>query len=223
MKMAIGLKGHKEGMTRVFNAEGDSIPVTVIVVAPNKVTQIKSIATDGYDAIQVTSGERNPNKVNKAAAGHFAKAGVQPGNGLVEFRLSCAQAGEAYHLGQLFNVDMFTVGQKVDVTGITLGKGFQGCIKRHHFSSQRQSHGNSVSHRAPGSIGQNQTPGRVFKGKKMSGHMGVDQVTIQNLEVVMVDAEKGLLLVKGSVPGYKGRELIVRPAVKDFQLQSAVN
>jgi len=212
--MATGLKGHKEGMTRIFNDEGDSIPVTVIVVEPNKVTQIKSIAIDGYNAIQVTSGERNLNKVNKPEAGHFAKAAVQPGNGLVEFRLENNQSPEQYQLGQQLNVEMFAIGDKVDVTGVTLGKGFAGCIKRHHFSSQRQSHGNSVSHRAPGSIGQNQTPGRVFKGKKMSGHMGNDRVTIQNLEVIRVDVERGLLLVKGSVPGYKGRELIVRPAVK---------
>lgn len=221
--MAIGLKGHKEGMTRIFNDEGDSIPVTVIVVKPNKVTQIKSISTDGYNAIQVTSGERSPNKISKAEAGHFAKAAVQPGNGLLEFRLEDNQSSEQFHLGQELNVDMFAVGDMVDVTGITLGKGFAGCIKRHHFSSQRQSHGNSVSHRAPGSIGQNQTPGRVFKGKKMAGRMGNDRVTIQNLKVIRVDTDLGLILVRGSVPGYKGRELIVRPAVKYAQSKSAVN
>jgi large subunit ribosomal protein L3 len=221
--MAIGLKGHKEGMTRIFNEEGDSIPVTVIVVKPNKVTQVKSTDTDGYNAIQVTSGERNPNKINKAEAGHFAKAAIQPGNGLLEFRLENNQTSEQFHVGQEFNVDMFNVGDMVDVTGITLGKGFAGCIKRHNFSSQRQSHGNSVSHRAPGSIGQNQTPGRVFKGKKMAGRMGNDQVTIQNLKVIRVDLARGLILVKGSVPGYKGRELIVRPAVKYAQSRSAVN
>jgi large subunit ribosomal protein L3 len=216
MKMAIGLKGHKEGMTRVFNAEGDSIPVTVIVVEPNKVTQVKSISTDGYNAIQVTSGERHLNRLNKAEAGHFAKANVQPGIGLVEFRLSADQSIDQYHLGQQIDVAMF------NVTSTSIGKGFAGCIKRHHFSSQRQSHGNSVSHRAPGSIGQNQTPGRVFKGKRMAGHLGNVRVTIQNLEVVSVDTDKGLLLVKGSVPGYKGRELIVRPAVKSAQTVSAV-
>jgi large subunit ribosomal protein L3 len=211
--MAIGLVGKKAGMTRIFTDDGVSIPVTVVEVQPNRVTQVKSAETDGYNAIQVTTGVRKASRVNKAMAGHFAKAGVEAGHGLWEFRLDCVEDA-AYELGSELTVSMFEAGQKVDVTGKTIGKGFAGGVKRHNFATQDATHGNSLSHRAPGSIGQCQTPGRVFKGKKMAGHMGDKQRTIQMLELVRVDEDRGLLLIKGSVPGAKGSDVIVRPAVK---------
>ncbi len=208
--MAIGVIGRKCGMTRVFTENGASIPVTVVEVTPNRVTQIKTGETDGYDAVQVTVGERRASRVTKPQAGHFAKAGVEAGRVVGEFRV---EAGELAAGGEV-KVDIFAAGQMVDVTGTSKGKGFQGVIKRWNFSTQDATHGNSLSHRAPGSIGQNQSPGRVFKGKKMAGHMGSERVTVQNLEVVRVDAEKNLLLIKGAVPGAPGSNLIVRPAVK---------
>jgi large subunit ribosomal protein L3 len=211
--MAIGLVGRKIGMTRVFTEEGVSIPVTVIEVESNRVTQIKTLASDGYRAFQVTTGKRRPSRVNKPLAGHFTKAGVEAGRGLWEFRLADGE-GEEINIGAELKVDLFSEGQKVDVTGTTIGKGFAGTIKRQNFRGQRNSHGNSLSHRVPGSIGQNQTPGRVFKGKKMAGHMGAVRRSIQNLEVVRIDTNRNLLLVKGAVPGSKNGNLIIRPAVK---------
>lgn len=210
--MAIGLVGRKSGMTRVFTNDGVSIPVTVIEVAPNRVTQVKSDDIDGYLAIQVTSGSRKASKVDKAEAGHFAKANVEAGRGLWEFRLDAGV--EVPAVGAELTVSEFEVGQKVDVTGVSKGKGYQGTVKRWNFRTQDWTHGNSRSHRVPGSIGQNQSPGRVFKGKKMTGHMGVDRVTVQTLEVVRVDAERNLLLVKGAIPGAAGGDVLVRPAVK---------
>jgi large subunit ribosomal protein L3 len=214
--MAIGLIGRKAGMTRVFTEEGVSIPVTLIEVESNRVTQIKTEEIDGYRALQVTVGERRSNRVTKPMAGHFAKAGVAPGRGLWEFRLAEGE-GVDIDVGAELTVDRFQPGQKVDVTGTTIGKGFAGTIKRHHFRGQRASHGNSRSHRVPGSIGQNQSPGRVFKGKKMAGHLGAAQRCVQNLEVVRVDAERGLLAIKGAIPGHKGGDVMVRPAVKARQ------
>ena len=211
--MAIGLVGRKAGMTRVFTEEGVSIPVTVIEVEPNRITQLKTEAGDGYCAVQVTAGKRRASRVTKPLAGHFAKAGVEPGRGLWEFRLGEGE-GEGMTVGAELKVDLFQAGQRVDVTGTTIGKGFAGTIKRHHFKSQRASHGNSLSHRAPGSIGQNQSPGRVFKGKRMAGHMGAVRRSVQNLEVIRVDPERNVLLVKGAVPGAKGGDLIIRPTVK---------
>jgi large subunit ribosomal protein L3 len=210
--MTIGLVGRKSGMTRVFTEDGASVPVTVVEIAPNRVTQIKELETDGYRAIQVTAGSRKASKVSKAEAGHFAKAGVAAGEGLWEFRLDASD--EAFEIGVELTVERFEQGQKVDVAGRSKGKGFQGVVKRWNFSTQDATHGNSLSHRAPGSIGQCQTPGRVFKGKKMSGHMGDERVTTQGLEVVRVDAERNLLLIKGAVPGAPGGEVIVRPTVK---------
>lgn len=208
--MTIGLVGRKCGMTRVFTEEGVSVPVTVIEIEPNRVTQFKSEETDGYRAIQVTVGERRASRVTKAQAGHFAKASVAAGRSVLEFRL---EDGE-YKSGDEVTVALFEAGQMVDVTGQSKGKGYAGTIKRWNFRGQDNTHGNSVSHRAPGSIGQCQTPGRVFKGKKMSGHLGAERVTVQSLEVVRVDAERNLLLVKGAVPGAPGGDVIVRPAVK---------
>lgn len=208
--MAIGVVGRKCGMTRVFTEDGVSIPVTVIEVTPNRVTQIKTVEVDGYEGVQITAGERRASRVTAPQAGHFAKAGVEAGRGVWEFR---AAAGELA-AGASIAVDIFEAGQTVDVTGVSKGKGFQGTIKRWNFSGQDATHGNSLSHRVPGSIGQNQSPGKVFKGKKMAGHMGAERVTVQNLEVVRVDAEKNLLLVKGAVPGATGADVIVRPAVK---------
>ncbi|NQX87727.1 MAG: 50S ribosomal protein L3 [Halioglobus sp.] len=210
--MTIGLVGRKAGMTRVFTEDGVSIPVTVVEIAPNRVTQIKEVDSDGYRAVQVTAGNRKASKVNKASAGQFAKAGVEAGRGLWEFRL--ADSDEAPDVGSELTVERFEAGQKVDVAGKSKGKGFQGVIKRWNFSMQDATHGNSLSHRAPGSIGQCQTPGRVWKGKKMSGHMGAVSVTTQGLEVVRVDAERNLLLIKGALPGAPGGDVIVRPAVK---------
>ncbi len=211
--MAIGLVGRKAGMTRIFTPEGESIPVTVIEVDPNRVTQVRSADVDGYRAYQVTAGARKVNRVAKPQAGHFAKAGVEAGRGLWEFRLADGE-GEEISVGKEIKVDIFEAGQKVDVTGRSIGKGFAGTVKRHNFSMQDATHGNSISHRAPGSIGQNQTPGRVFKGKKMAGHLGNVRVTAQTLEVVRVDVERNLLLIKGAVPGAKGGDVVVRPAVK---------
>ncbi|MBV1882972.1 MAG: 50S ribosomal protein L3 [Pseudomonadales bacterium] len=211
--MAIGLVGRKCGMTRVFAEDGVSIPVTVVEVSPNRVTQVKSGERDGYAAIQVTVGERKASRVSRAGAGHFAKAGVTAGRGLWEFRLESGE-GEGVDVGDELLVDRFAGGQKVDVIGKSKGKGFAGVIKRWNFHMQDATHGNSLSHRAPGSIGQCQTPGRVFKGKKMSGHMGDVRVTTQNLEVIQVDKERNLILIKGAVPGATGNDVIVRPAVK---------
>ena len=211
--MTMGLIGRKCGMTRVFTDAGVAVPVTVIEVEPNRVTQVKSAETDGYRALQVTVGKRRAVRVNKPMAGHFAKAGVEAGRGLWELRLEEGE-GEGIAVGAELKVDLFQAGQKVDVTGITKGKGFAGTIKRHHFTMGDATHGNSLSHRAPGSIGQRQTPGRVFKGKRMAGHLGHDRRDVQNLEVVRVDAARNLLLVKGAVPGAAGGDVIVRPAVK---------
>jgi large subunit ribosomal protein L3 len=211
--MTMGLVGRKCGMTRVFTEEGDSIPVTVIEAQPNRITQVKSMEIDGYRAVQVVAGARKASHVSKPEAGHFASAKVEAGDSLTEFRLDDGDDGE-FAQGNEIKVDLFQVGQKVDVIGTTIGKGFAGTVKRHHFSMQDATHGNSLSHRAPGSIGQNQSPGRVFKGKKMSGHMGNVRRTVQNLVVVRVDAERNLILVKGAVPGHRGGRVIVRPAVK---------
>ncbi len=207
----IGLVGRKVGMTRVFTEEGVSIPVTVVEVEANRVAQVKTLENDGYAAIQVTTGTKKASRVTKPEAGHFAKAGVEAGRGLWEFRL---ENGEEFEVGAELNVDLFNEIKKVDVTGTSKGKGFQGAVKRWNFRTQDMSHGNSLSHRAPGSIGQCQTPGRVFKGKKMAGHMGAERVTTQNLEIVRVDAERNLLLIKGAVPGATGGNVIVKPAVK---------
>lgn len=244
--MAIGLIGRKCGMTRVFTEAGTSVPVTVVEVSPNRITQLKDLDTDGYSAVQVTVGERRASRVTKPMAGHYKQAGVEAGRGLWEFRLDDGEALPAVKtlveaapaepaaegedeapaaepqyderpaaLGDAITVDMvFAEGQIVDVSGTSIGKGFAGGIKRHNFSHQRNSHGNSLSHRAPGSIGQNQTPGRVFKGKKMAGHMGNVRRTVQNLEVVRVDAQRNLLLIKGGVPGAKGGNLVILPAIK---------
>jgi large subunit ribosomal protein L3 len=209
----MGLVGRKCGMTRIFTDEGRSIPVTVIEAQPNRITQVKSVATDGYAALQVTAGSRKASRVSKPAAGHFARAKVEAGDMMTEFRLDGGEDGE-FALGGELKVELFSVGQKVDVVGTSIGKGFAGAVKRHHFRTQDATHGNSLSHRAPGSIGQNQTPGRVFKGKKMSGHMGNVRRTVQNLEIVRVDAERNLLLIKGAVPGHKGGQVIVLPAIK---------
>ena len=211
--MTMGVVGRKAGMTRIFTEDGAYIPVTVIEVTPNRVTQVKSADNDGYRAVQVTCGTRRASRVTRPMVGHFAKAGVEAGRGLWEFRLGDGE-GMDLAIGQEVRVDLFQAGQKVDVTGTTQGKGFAGVIKRHHFSAQDATHGNSLSHRAPGSIGQRQTPGRVMKGKRMAGHLGNVRRTAQTLEVVRVDAERNLLLVKGAVPGPKGGDLVVRPATK---------
>jgi large subunit ribosomal protein L3 len=211
--MALGVIGRKRGMTRVFTEDGISIPVTVVEVEDNRVTQVKELKGDGYRAVQVAAGTRRANRVTKPMAGHFAKAGVEAGRTLREFRLGEGE-GEGLEAGSQIKVDIFEAGQKVDVAGISIGKGFAGVIKRHNFRTQDATHGNSLSHRAPGSIGQNQTPGRVFKGKKMAGQMGNKNRTVQNLEIVRVDAERNLLLIKGAVPGAKGGDVVVRPAVK---------
>jgi len=211
--MAIGLVGRKAGMTRIFTDEGQSIPVTVIEVDGNRITQVRTDDVDGYRAVQITTGERRASRVSKSAAGHFAKAGVEAGRGLWEFRLE-AEEGAELKAGDTLDVALFEAGQIVDVTGQSKGKGFQGGVKRWNFHMQDATHGNSISHRAPGSIGQCQTPGRVFKGKKMAGHMGAEQVTVQGLELVRVDAERNLLLVKGAVPGATGADVIVKPTVK---------
>ena len=211
--MAIGLVGRKVGMTRIFTEDGTSIPVTVIEATPNRVTQLRTEESDGYRALQVTAGTKKANRINKAEAGHFAKAGVEAGRTLVEFRLE-ENEGADIEVGSEITVEIFNDTKKIDVTGTSKGKGFQGAIKRWNFSSQRMTHGNSLSHRAPGSIGQNQSPGKVFKGKKMAGQLGNKQVTTQSLEVVRVDVENSLILVKGAVPGATGNDVIVKPAVK---------
>lgn len=209
--MSLGLIGRKAGMTRIFTEDGVSIPVTVIEATPNRVTQVKTGESDGYSAIQVASGIRKASGVNKAEAGHYAKANVEAGRVVREFRLE----GEIEHkLGDEITVSIFEAGQVIDVTGQSKGKGFQGVIKRYNFAMQDATHGNSLSHRAPGSIGQCQTPGRVWKGKKMAGHMGDERVTTQNLEVVRIDAERNLIMIKGAVPGATGGHVIVKPAVK---------
>lgn len=211
--MTIGLIGRKAGMTRVFVESGESIPVTVIEVLPNRVTRVRTVEADGYSAVQVTAGAVKANRLGKAEAGHFAAAGVEPGRGLWEFRADVAELA-SLKAGDSVTVERFAAGQKVDVEGVSRGKGYQGGIKRWNFSMQDATHGNSRAHRAPGSIGQRQSPGRVFKGKKMAGQMGNEQVTVQNLEVVRVDAEKNLLLIRGAIPGAPGNDVIVLPAVK---------
>lgn len=211
--MPVGLIGKKCGMTRIFNDDGASIPVTVIEVSPNRVTRIIDKKSDGYDAIQVTAGNKKASKLTQAEAGHFKKVGVEPGRILLEFRL--ADGEESVNVGQELNVTMFKEGQKVDAIGKTIGKGYAGAIKRWNFSSQRNTHGNSLSHRAPGSIGQCQTPGRVFKGKKMAGRLGNERVTIHNLEVVKILEDKNVILIKGAIPGAIDGDVIIRPAVKE--------
>jgi large subunit ribosomal protein L3 len=209
--MSIGLIGRKTGMTRVFTEDGVSIPVTVVEVEPNRVSQVKNVETDGYYAVQLTAGTRRASRVTKSQAGHFAKASVEAGVFTREFTLKEAAEMKA---GEELTVVLFEAGQRVDVTGTSKGKGFAGAIKRHNFSMQDATHGNSLSHRAPGSIGQCQTPGRVWKGKKMSGHMGAERSTVQSLEIVRVDAERNLLLIKGALPGATGSHVVVQPAVK---------
>ena len=217
----LGLVGRKVGMTRIFTEEGESIPVTVLDVSNNRVAQVKTPEIDGYAAVQLAYGERRASRVTKAEAGHYAKAGIEAGSILKEFRLDPTRAAE-FTAGAVVTVEsVFEVGQQVDVTGTTIGKGFAGTIKRHNFGSQRATHGNSRSHRVPGSIGQAQDPGRIFPGKKMSGHLGDVTRTVQNLDVVRVDAERGLLLVKGAVPGHKNADIVVRPAVKATPKQGA--
>lgn len=211
--MTIGVVGRKVGMTRIFTEDGGAVPVSVVEVEPNRITQIKTLETDGYQSVQVTTGSRRASRVTKPMAGHFAKAGVEAGRGLWEFRFEGDEAADLEVGGEL-SISMFEAGQKVDVCGRSIGKGFQGGIKRHNFSMQDATHGNSLSHRSNGSIGMCQTPGRVIKGKKMSGHMGAEKKTTQSLELVRVDAERGLLLIKGSIPGSKGGDVIIRSAVK---------
>jgi large subunit ribosomal protein L3 len=211
--MSLGLVGRKVGMTRIFTDDGDSIPVTVLDVSNNRVTQVKTPETDGYSAVQVTFGQRRASRVTKAAAGHLAKAGVEAGTVLKEFRVDAAKASEL-KAGDVVPVGLFEVGQKVDVQGVTIGKGYAGTIKRHHFSSGRATHGNSRSHNVPGSIGMAQDPGRVFPGKRMTGHLGDVNRTVQNLVVARIDAERQLLLVKGAIPGSKNGQVVVSPAVK---------
>jgi large subunit ribosomal protein L3 len=211
--MTLGLVGRKVGMTRIFTDDGDSLPVTVLDVSDNRVTQIKTPATDGYSAVQVTFGRRRASRVNKPLAGHLSKAGVEAGHVFKEFRVPEATLADL-KVGAKIGVDLFKVGQRVDVTGTSKGKGFAGVIKRHHFSGNRASHGNSVSHRSPGSIGQNQDPGRVFPGKRMAGHMGDVKCTVQSLEIVRIDPERQLLMVKGAIPGSKEHDVVVHPTAK---------
>jgi large subunit ribosomal protein L3 len=211
--MSLGLIGRKVGMTRLFTDEGEAIPVTVIDVSDNRVAQVKTQATDGYDAVQLAHGTRRTSRVTKAMAGHFAKAGVMAGNALNEFRIDSEKRAEMKP-GQVVGVDVFTAGQKVDVQGVSIGKGYAGTIKRYHFASGRASHGNSRSHNVPGSIGMAQDPGRVFPGKRMTGHLGDVTRTVQNLVIARVDAERNLIMVKGAVPGAPGGKVIVTPAVK---------
>ena len=211
--MTIGLVGRKVGMTRIFTEEGDTLPVTVLDVSDNRITQIKTPDSDGYAAVQVAFGKRRASRVVKPLAGHLAKAAVEAGHTLKEFRAKAEELAEL-KVGAKLGVELFKVGQKVDVSGISIGKGYAGVIKRHNFSSNRASHGNSISHNRPGSTGQNQDPGRVFPGKRMAGHLGNVRRTVQNLIVVRVDTERQLLLVRGAVPGSRGRDVVVRPAVK---------
>src|ERR1700742_38953 len=211
--MAIGLVGRKAGMTRVFTDAGETVPCTVIEVLPNRVTQVKTQEKDGYRAVQVTYGARRPQLYSKAVSGHYAKANVAPGKALVEFRLAPTDKAEL-QAGAELKVDLFKVGEKVDVTGTTMGKGYAGVMKRHGFGGLPATHGVSVSHRSPGSIGQRQTPGRVFKGRRMSGHMGVDRVTTENLRIVEIDVARNLILIRGAVPGSEGGQVVVRPSLK---------
>jgi len=211
--MAIGLVGRKCGMTRVFTEDGAAIPVSVVHVDPNRIVQVKTVESDGYRAIQVTTGNVKRSRLSRPQIGHYAKAGVEAGRGLWEFRVDDADSVE-YAVGSALTVDRFEEGQYVDVAGVTIGKGFAGVVKRYNFRTQDATHGNSLSHRAPGSIGQNQTPGRVMKGKKMCGHMGNENQTTQNLRVVSVDKDKSLLLIRGAIPGHKGADVVVKPAVK---------
>jgi large subunit ribosomal protein L3 len=211
--MAIGLVGRKTGMSRVFTEDGESVPVTIIQALPNRVTRVRTEESDGYAALQVTTGSVKPSRINKALAGQYAAANSEPGEGLFEFRATADEIGEI-EAGAELTVERFEPGQIVDVSGTSIGKGYAGVIKRHNFSMQDATHGNSLAHRAPGSIGQNQTPGRVFKGKKMSGHMGNVKRTQKGLEVVQVDADRNLLVVKGAVPGHAGGRLVVKPAIK---------
>jgi large subunit ribosomal protein L3 len=212
--MSLGLIGRKIGMTRIFTENGDSLPVTVIDVSNNRVTQIKKSTTDGYSALQLAFGKRRASRVNKSSAGHYSKAGVEAGSVIREFRVQEDEELNKFGLGVQIKHDIFTVGQKVDVSGITIGKGYAGAIKRHHFSSNRASHGNSKAHNKPGSIGMAQDPGRIFPGKRMSGHLGNVKRTIQNLEIIRIDNDRNLLLVKGAIPGSKGGNVIVRPSIK---------
>jgi len=216
--MALGLVGTKCGMTRVFTDAGESIPVTVVEIQPNRVAQVKTVETDGYTAVQLTTGTRRATRVTKPMAGHFAKAGVEAGRGMWEMRVEPADL-EGVELGHEYSLDVFSEGQMVDATGTSIGKGFQGGVERHNFRTQDATHGNSLSHRALGSTGQNQTPGRVFKGKKMPGQMGNKRVTTHNLRVVRVDTDRNVLLIRGAVPGPKGGDLIIRPAVKNTGIQ----
>jgi len=211
--MAIGLVGRKTGMSRIFTEEGESVPVTLIHAPPNRITRIKTDDRDGYSALQVTAGTVKPSRISKPVAGQYAAVSVEPGEGLYEFRLDAGQASE-FEAGAELTVDRFSAGQRVDVVGTTIGKGFAGSVKRHHFRTQDATHGNSLAHRAPGSIGKNQTPGRVFKGKKMAGQLGNVQRTAQGLEVVRVDSERHLIAVKGAVPGHAGGRLVIKPAIK---------
>ncbi len=211
--MSLGLIGRKVGMMRIFTDEGETVPVTVVDVSNNRITQIKTTETDGYDAVQVAFGTRRPSRVNKALAGHYRKSGVEAGSVLKEFRIDASVAANLKP-GDAVTTAIFEVGQKIDVQGVSIGKGYAGAIKRHNFSSGRATHGNSISHNVPGSIGMNQDPGRVFKGKKMTGHMGDVTRTVQNLEIARIDAERQLLLVKGALPGAKNSRVIVKPAVK---------
>jgi len=219
--MTLGVLGQKIGMTRVFDDSGDSQPVTVVLVQPNRITARKTADSDGYESVQITTGAKKTGSLNKAQVGHFAKAGVEAGRGLWEFRLDGVEFNdEDMAVGGQIGLEQFEAGQKVDVTGTSIGKGFAGGVKRHNFTMQDATHGNSISHRAPGSIGQNQTPGRVFKGKNMAGHMGARRRTTQNLTVVKIDEEKEVILIKGAVPGPDGGDVIIRPAVKTKKSKS---
>ena len=211
--MSLGLIGRKVGMTRVFTEEGNSVPVTVLEVKPNRVTQIKTVETDGYTGLQVAFGERRASRINKALTGHYAKAGAEAGSGIQEFNVDVETTAN-HAVGSNISVELFEAGQLVDVTGTSIGKGFAGGIKRHHFKSGRATHGNSKAHKKIGSQGMAQDPGRVFPGKRMAGHLGDEKTTTQNLEIVRVDAERNLLLIKGAVPGSKGGDVVVRPAIK---------
>jgi large subunit ribosomal protein L3 len=216
--MSVALIGRKAGMTRIFTDAGETVPVTVIEVLPNRITQVKSVDKDGYRAIKVSFGKKRPQLLSKAAAGHYAKANVEPGRSLVEFRLTDKEGADLAVGGEI-KADLFKAGEIVDVTGTTIGKGFAGVMKRHNFSGHHATHGASVSHRTPGSIGQRQTPGRVFQGKRMSGHMGVVRRTTENLKVVEIDTERNLLLIRGAVPGAEGGQVIVRPSLKAARLK----
>lgn len=221
--MTISLVGRKCGMTRIFTEDGASLPVTVVEVLPNRVTQIKTVEIDGYRALQVTTGTRKRSRVNKPAAGHYAKAGTEAGRGLWEIRLSDSDNIDNISVGSELKTDLFAEGQWVDVAGTTRGKGFAGCIKRHHFAAQDATHGNSLSHRAPGSIGQRQSPGKVFKGKKMSGHLGNVQRTVMSQKIARVDSERNLIMIQGAVPGAPGSDVIIRPAVKKVKKEQGGN